>query len=281
MSPETESSPTQIRISTGTRLSAANAGLFVAPGARSHPERCITTYELIFVRTGVLRLWEEERQFLLPPQHALILWPNRRHGPAAPYEPRTSFYWLHFHLEADDTSVDQVTVPQVTRVAQPLRLVELLRRFLDDQENCHLEANYASVLVKLMLLEIATQVADPESEAPQHRGKLAAIAQTALGKRFREPITTSEIARMLHCNPDYLGRVYRETFGYSLTTGIHRVRMHHAKNLLLLSSLTVKEVSMACGYENPDYFRRMFRRFFDMQPNQFRLLHPQQHTNAT
>jgi hypothetical protein len=90
MSPETESSPNQIRISTGTRLRAANAGLFVAPGARSHPERCITTYELIFVRTGVLRLWEEERQFVLPPQHALILWPNRRHGPAAPYEPRTT-----------------------------------------------------------------------------------------------------------------------------------------------------------------------------------------------
>jgi AraC-like DNA-binding protein len=178
-------------------------------------------------------------------------------------------------------SADHVTVPQVSRVPQPLRLVELLRRFLDDQENARLEPNYASVLVKLMLLEVASQVGDPQSEAPQQRRKLAAIAQTALGKRFREPITTSEIARTLHCNPDYLGRVYRETFGYSLTTGIHRVRMHHAKNLLLLSSLTVKEVSLACGYENPDYFRRMFRRFFDMQPNQFRLLHPQQHTNAT
>jgi AraC-like DNA-binding protein len=56
--------------------------------------------------------------------------------------------------------------------------------------------------------------------------------------------------------------------------------MHHAKNLLLLSSLNVKEVSAACGYGNPDYFRRMFRRFFDMQPNQFRSLHPRQHTNA-
>jgi AraC-like DNA-binding protein len=281
MPPETESKPNQLCISTETRLCAANAGLFVAPGARSHPERCITTYELIFVRTGVLRLWEEKRQFVLPPQHALILWPNRRHGPAAPYEPRTSFYWLHFDLEAEDTSAAQVIVPQVTAVVQPLRLVELLRRFLDDQENSHLEPNYASVLVKLMLLEIATQAGDPRSEPLQQPRKLAAIAQTALGKRFREPITTSEIARMLHCNPDYLGRVYRETFGYSLTTGIHRVRMHHAKNLLLLSSLTVKEVSMACGYENPDYFRRMFRRFFDMQPNQFRLLHPQQHTNAT
>jgi len=91
---------------------------------------------------------------------------------------------------------------------------------------------------------------------------------------------TSEIARTLHCNPDYLGRVYRETFGHSLTNGIHQARMHHAKNLLLLSSLNVKEISAACGYGNPDYFRRMFRRFFDMQPNQFRSLHPRQHTNA-
>src|ERR1700756_1412544 len=135
MSPETESSPNQIRISTATRLCAANAGLFVAPGARSHPERCITTYELIFVRTGVLRLWETERQFVLPPQHALILWPNRRHGPAAPYEPRTSFYWLHFHLEAEDDSTECMLVPQVTRLSQGLRLIELFRRFLDDQEN--------------------------------------------------------------------------------------------------------------------------------------------------
>src|SRR3981081_1242392 len=153
MSPETESSPTQIRISTGTRLCAANAGLFVAPGARSHPERCITTYELIFVRTGVLRLWEEERQFVLPPQHSLILWPNRRHGPAAPYEPRTSFYWLHFHLEAEDASSGQVTVPHVPRVTQPLRLVELLRRFLDAQENSRLEPNYASISGYLMFFE--------------------------------------------------------------------------------------------------------------------------------
>jgi YesN/AraC family two-component response regulator len=80
--------------------------------------------------------------------------------------------------------------------------VELWRRFLDDQENARLEPNYASVLVKLMLLEIATQVGNPQCEEPQHRRKLAAIAQTAVGKRFREPITTSEIARTLHCNPD-------------------------------------------------------------------------------
>jgi len=172
-------------------------------------------------------------------------------------------------------------VHQVADIPRPLRLVELFRRFLDDQENDDLEPNYAATLVKLMLLEIALQNQSKHAKKLQPPArKLAATAQVAIGKRFREPITTSEIARTLHCNPDYLGRVYRETFGHNLTTGIHQARMHHAKNLLLLSSLNVKEISAACGYSNPDYFRRMFRRFFDMQPNQFRSLHPRQHTNA-
>jgi AraC-like DNA-binding protein/quercetin dioxygenase-like cupin family protein len=273
-------SPNQLVISTETGLSASNGGLFVAPGYVLHPERELASFELIFVRSGVLRLWENQNQFEISPGHTLILWPGRRHGPSAPYEPKTSFYWLHFELDPAPAAAGAV-VPQVANVPRPLRLVELFRRFLDDQENDDLEPNYAATLVKLMLLEIAQQDRAKQGKRGQLPArKLAATAQVAIGKRFREPITTSEIARTLHCNADYLGRVYRETFGHSLTTGIHQARMHHAKSLLLLSSLNVKEISAACGYGNPDYFRRMFRRFFDMQPNQFRSLHPRQHTNA-
>jgi AraC-like DNA-binding protein len=275
-------------ISTETRLRALNGGLFVAPGYGLHPERELTSFELIFVRSGVLRLWERshallgenERRFEIAAGQSLILWPGRRHGPSASYETKTSFYWLHFEIDSSPSSSGSV-VTQVAKISRPLRLVELFRRFLDDQEDGDLETHYAGTLVKLMLLEIALQNQPKyvNSGRPNAR-KLAASAQVVIGERFREPITTSEIARTLHCNPDYLGRVYRETFGHSVTTGIHQARMHHAKNLLLLSSLNVKEISCACGYENPDYFRRMFRRFFDMQPNQFRSLHPRQHTNA-
>jgi AraC-like DNA-binding protein len=273
-------SPNQLVISTQSALSASNAGLFVAPGYGLHPERELASYELIFVRSGMLRLWENQHRFQISPGQTLILWPGRRHGPSAPYEPKTSFYWLHFEVDSAPSG-SGVIVNQVAEVPRPLRLVELFRRFLDDQENNDLEPNYAATLVKLMLFEIVLQDQSKHANRLQPPArKLAATAQVAIGKRFREPITTSEIARTLHCNPDYLGRVYRETFGHSLTTGIHQARMHHAKNLLLLSSLNVKEISDACGYSNPDYFRRMFRRFFDMQPNQFRSLHPRQHTNA-
>ena len=88
-------------------------------------------------------------------------------------------------------------MPQVAEVPRALRLVELFRRFLDDQENNDLEPNYAATLVKLMLLEISLQDQSKQKRGQLPARKLAATAQVTIGKRFREPITTSEIAMVL------------------------------------------------------------------------------------
>ena len=130
-----------------------------------------------------------------------------------------------------------------------------------------------------MLLEIALQY-NPNFSAATQPQNLAIQAQTLITRNFREALSTSLIARKLHCNPDYLGRIYRQTYGCNPTEGIHRARMKHAKNLLLLTSMNVNEIALACGYEDSDYFRKVFRRFFDMQPRRFRTLHARQHLNS-
>ncbi|MBV9490298.1 MAG: AraC family transcriptional regulator [Verrucomicrobia bacterium] len=277
--PSLTSTPFAFPLTSCTPLEACNGGLFISSGSGSHPERIIDSWELILMRSGVLRLWEEERQFELGPGDALVLWPARRHGPLAPYEPDTSFYWTHFRVCPDGSPSGAPTIPQFARLSEPLRLVELFHRFLDDQERARLEPNYASVLLKLMLLEVAAQSCT-RCHHDETGANLAALAQVVITKRFREPITTSSIAGNLRCNPDYLGRVYRETFGHTLTQAIHRSRMQHARNLLLLTSLSVKQISAACGFETSDYFRRLFRRYYGMQPVEFRTLHLRQHTNA-
>jgi AraC-like DNA-binding protein len=226
-------------------------------------------------------LSEENTVFALEKGDTLILWPGRFHRGVAPYGPNTSFYWVHFFLWADGAApeVDGSVIPQHCRLPEPLRLTELFLRFLDDQERKRLEKNYASTLVKLMLLEVALQSSPYFSAAGQSQN-LAIQAQAFITRNFREALSTSLIARKLHCNPDYLGRVYRQAYGCHPTEGIHRARMKHAKNLLLLTSMNVNEIAVASGYEDSDYFRKVFRRFFDMQPRRFRTLHARQHLNS-
>ncbi|MBV8417487.1 MAG: helix-turn-helix transcriptional regulator [Verrucomicrobia bacterium] len=270
-----------LRLSDAWKVEACNAGLFVSPAQGIHHGRVIDSYELILARTGTLVLSEEARVFALEQGDTLILWPGRFHRGVAPYAANTSFYWVHFFLRTDGQppSVDGVVIPQHCRLAEPLRLTELFLRFLDDQERNRLEKDYAATLVKLMLLEISLQNSPHFSAASQSQN-LATQAQTLITGNFREALSTSLIARKLHCNPDYLGRVYRQTYGCNPTEGIHRARMKHAKNLLLLTSMNVNEIAVACGYEDSDYFRKVFRRFFDMQPRRFRTLHARQHLNS-
>ena len=270
-----------LRLSEASSFEACNAGLFVSPAHGIHPERVIDSYELILVRSGTLVLEEETTVFALEQGDTLILWPGRVHRGIAPYASNTSFYWMHFFLGPKilDPPSEGASIPQHCRLPEPLRLTELYLRFLDDQERHRLERDYASTLVKLMLLEIALQNG-PLFSTERRSQNLAIQAQTLITRSFREPLSTSLIARKLHRNPDYLGRIYRQTYGCNPTEGIHRARMKHAKNLLLLTSLNVDEIAVACGYEDSDYFRKVFRRFFDMQPRRFRALHVKQHLNS-
>jgi AraC-like DNA-binding protein len=270
-----------LRLAETLKFEACNAGLFVSPARGIHPERIIDSYELILVRSGTLVLGEDTTVFALEQGDTLVLWPGRVHRGVAPYAPNTSFYWVHFYLGAKppERRDDGASIPQHCRLPEPLRLTELFLRFLDDQERHRLEKDYASTLVKLMLLEIALQNS-PHFSAEMRSQNLAIQAQTLITRSFREPLSTSLIARKLHRNPDYLGRIYRQTYGCNPTEGIHRARMKHAKNLLLLTSMNVDEIAVACGYEDSDYFRKVFRRFFDMQPRRFRALHVKQHLNS-
>ena len=268
-------------VSDKSKFEPSNAGLFVSPGHGIHPERVIDSYELILVRTGTLILGEETTIFTLEQGDTLILWPGRVHRGVAPYAISTSFYWIHFYTNTSTPLPpdDRASIPQHCRLPEPLRLTELFLRFLDDQERHRLDNEYASTLVKLMLLEIGLQIRPQFTEERQAQ-HLANQAQTLITRNFREPLSTSLIARKLNRNPDYLGRVYRQTYGCNPTEGIHRARMKNAKNLLLLTSMNVDEIACACGYEDTDYFRKIFRRFFDMQPRRFRTLHVKQHLNS-
>ncbi|MFB9995012.1 AraC family ligand binding domain-containing protein [Deinococcus oregonensis] len=55
-----------------------------------HPDRVIQTYELIFVKEGVLSLEEAGREFDLQAGETLLLWPGRRHRGVRPFAPGLS-----------------------------------------------------------------------------------------------------------------------------------------------------------------------------------------------
>lgn len=258
-------------------VQALNGGLFISRGVGAHPERVIDSFEIIFVRDGVLHIQEEERAFRLQRGQSLLLFPGRRHLGTAAYPANLSFYWLHFKLRAAPTCEPlAVNVPQHAFVARPDHLTSLFHRFLDDQETGALTPPEADLLVLQTLLEIArSPSAAPEGSSAG--ALLASRAEIMLRQHFHENLSASHIARALSCNPDYLGRVFRAFYGHSLTEALLRLRVRHAKKLLLDADLSTEDIASRCGFRDAGYFRRVFKRFEGVTPGSFRRINARRH----
>lgn len=46
--------------------------------------------------------------------------------------------------------------------------------------------------------------------------------------------------------------------------------MDLAQNLLLNSMMSIREIALKCGFEDSDYFSRIFKKKMNMSPRQFR-----------
>ncbi len=281
---------TRLGLAVQIPVQAGNAGLFVSRGQGRHPDRVIQTFELIFVREGVLNLEEEGRVFTVQAGETLLLWPGRRHRGASPYGPAVSFFWVHFTVRAPAAEVT-LSVPQQAAVARPDHLTLLFRRLLDDQETFGRERAgreatgmqhlSASLTVLLMLQEVGGWPEEGERpDAGSGAALLAGRAEALIRTRFDEPLSASGLAAELHCHPDYLGRVFRQTYHTTLTEAIHRRRLQQARTLLLESTEPVDVVAQRCGFSEVGYFRRLFRRQEGLSPRAFRQLYARMHVNT-
>jgi len=273
--------PDCLRIATAITLEAQNGGCFVSRRQGIHPDRRIRSYELIFVRSGVLTIQEEERAFEVEAGQSLILWPERRHRGTAPFPPDLSFYWIHFTLRAGPgaSGAQGLSIPQHATVSRPDHITELFRRFLDDQETGALDATSASLLVLLMLCEVARS-RPPGTISESASTRLAGRADAYIRTHFHEPIRPAGLAELLGCNANYLSRIFHQTYGHTLTEAIHGRRLHLARQMLLDEDRNIEEIARVCGFQDAGYFRRLFKRQEGLTPLAFRRLYSRLHTNT-
>ncbi len=271
---------TNLSIVFDSPIKAENAGLFVMTQEGRHPKRIIDSFELIFVISGVLKIGEEGQDFAVGKNQYLILWPKRWHYGIADYERGLNFYWLHFVVEdIQKTNGNSVlNIPRFGTVPHPESLIELFRRFLDEQESgCNFTVE-KDLLALLLLCEAGRPML--YSEEIGQATILVERVRTYIITHLDKPLSRSVIARRLSCNPDYLGRVVQKICHKCITTLINDFRIKRATQLLVEGNSSVEEISDICGYADVRYFRCQFKKRKGMTPTQYRKLFTKTHVNT-
>ena len=95
-----------------------------------------------------------------------------------------------------------------------------------------------------------------------------------------EKLLLTEIAERENLNLYYLSHLFRSSFGMSFQEYLSRTRCEQARRQLILTDLSLLDICLSCGFSDPKYFNRDFRRQYGCSPRQYRqrLSSADQHT---
>jgi AraC-like DNA-binding protein len=78
------------------------------------------------------------------------------------------------------------------------------------------------------------------------------------------------LAERLLCSSDYLSHLFHQQTGVRISAFINSERVKLGKYLLQSSAMNVSEIALSCGYADPNYFARVFKKLGFQTPRQYR-----------
>lgn len=103
-----------------------------------------------------------------------------------------------------------------------------------------------------------------------HADSVVRTCETWLGEHYRENDAIKQVVELADIPERTLKRRFKMATASSLIEYIQNLRVEAAKHLLESTAMPVDEISVEVSYEDPSFFRRLFKRQTGLTPSQYR-----------
>lgn len=83
-------------------------------------------------------------------------------------------------------------------------------------------------------------------------------------------LAIKDVAEHVYLNPNYLSVLFKEEKGITFSDFVTNERIRKAKELLIVSDMSLEEITERIGYQTTSYFIRVFKKLEGLTPNQYR-----------
>ena len=87
---------------------------------------------------------------------------------------------------------------------------------------------------------------------------------------YHETITLTVLAEQYHMDASYLSRIFSQKYGETIIAFLTRIRMEKAAELMKDQDKKLETISFLVGYDDYNYFSRVFRKKMGCSPREYR-----------
>lgn len=257
-----------IKFENGKFFSYDMIGEFHSSGEWIHPKRRINSFEIIFVLDGTVYIAEETQKYTLQKNQLLLLEPYKEHYGYVSTSKPVAFYWFHFFTDLE--------IAEKTHTGTDIYDVKELLKKLLHITNSPDYSPYAADAAGLLIFEEFNRLSSKENASDQ---ALAVQIREYIRNNIKKEITISDIARHFGYNADYIGKYFKKSRGVPLKKYLAEQRLRLAKDLLLTTDMSVKQIAKELGYSEENNFTKFFIYHETITPVRFRNKYCNTHIN--
>ncbi|MFC4100341.1 response regulator [Paenibacillus xanthanilyticus] len=181
-------------------------------------------------------------------------------------------------LRADDADVPERLIEAYHVLAGAFAYIirkngKQLRAVLPDEAYRHFQSPAYSTAAQLHEWALRTLHRirdDAEQELLDNHSTIVRSVRSFVDRQLAYDVSLPAIAGHVHLHPVYLSKVYKTETGEALTEYVYRLRMEKAAFYLRTTASKVFEIAELVGYNNTAYFIRVFKKYYDVTPQEYR-----------
>ncbi len=237
-------------------------------GSRSQQD-----YEFILMRRGIF-VYEAEAVGSIEcnPGEVLIIPPNEEHVFTAPNTewafscihnlPHGGYPWFTGMVSLDPAP------EQIIDFSDNFVYMDALFHRCSDLFNSY-EA-YSTELAATCCREIWLHCAARSPGDRQQVSDRMKVILAHIRQHMKERIDRNSLAAAFHISPEHVNYLFKRELGISTSACINREKVIHGYHLLHSQGFSVSEAAYACGFTDPFYFSRVFKKILGIAPDTVR-----------
>lgn len=185
------------------------------------------------------------------------------------------YRWIAFTGSQSETILADIGITRQNPCATVADLTHMSHLFEQAQLNLQMESKNSDLRANGYLRLILAQYNDDlpaasdglkTSEAAHH----VAQAKRWLMLQYARPLSIEEMAQNIGYHRTYLSKIFKEQTGQSPSQYLLQIRMERAAQLLQNEQLSIAHIASSVGYEDPLYFSRQFKKWYQQSPSAYR-----------
>lgn len=236
--------------------------------------RILREYQLVYITQGRGLFSSEstsERQVCKG--RLMVLFPGQWHT----YRPLQQTGWTEYYIGFEGPSVDAIVTnaflskeQQVLEVGIQEELVSLFRRALKVAESDKTSAQqYLSGIVLHMIGMVLSISKNKIFELSDIDQKIEQ-AKIIMNENVFGSIDPEELAMRLNISYSWFRRIFKEYTGYAPSKYFQELKLRKAKQMLVSTSQSVKEISFTLDFQSAEYFFAFFKKHTGLTPLEYR-----------